>query len=245
MKHIVFKPNNNVPGYVKIMGTYLGYHIGRIEDEYYDSRVDFIHLDAVVISEDIAPGYKFADIYKDYVSMRLNATIIEDFPFLQSDEHPDTKVKYYLTDQDRELGVAFNKFILNKIVEDRFTQRLRELQVNASALEEATWNQQIKEAEGYLANSEYNTPIIDKLIEDTQYTKNEYANKILTRQNEYYIKLAEMLKEQRGIERKIKLCNTIADCHRLRHEKFGFTVSYQQQNDENIETTPLTLKMDF
>ena len=245
MKHIIFKPNNNVPGYIKIMGTYLGYHIGRIEEEYYDSRVDFVNLDAVVISEDIAPGYKFADIYKDYVSMRQNATVIEDFPWLQSDEDPDLKVRYTLTDADKALGVEYNKFILRKIVEDRFTQRLRELQVNASELEEATWTQQVKEAEGYLANNNYSTTVLDRLIEDTEYTKAEYANKVLQRQAEYFVKLAQMLKEQRGIERKIKLCETIADCHRLRHEKFGFSVSYQQQVDENISNTPLTLKMDF
>ena len=46
-------------------------------------------------------------------------------------------------------------------------------------------------------------------------------------------------------EEKIKACESIADCHRLKHEKFGVALSKQQREDENIPTTPLTLKMDF
>ena len=51
--------------------------------------------------------------------------------------------------------------------------------------------------------------------------------------------------QQQMLEQRVKDCVTIADCHRLRHEKFGFSVSHQQQLDENIPTTPLTLQMDF
>ena len=245
MVHILFKMGEPVPGYIKVMETYLGYNIGRIYDEYYDTRVDFLKLNAIVIDEDLAPGYKFADIYKDYVSMRQTSNIIEDFPLLQSAEPENLKVKYYLTDEDKALGVAFNKFVMRKFVEDRFTQKLRELQVNASELETATWRQQTKEAEKYLADNTASTPIIDALIEGTDYTREEYANKIIARESAYFEKLAGMLKSQRAIERRIKECETIADCHRLRHEKFGFSVSYQQQQDEEIETTPLTSQPDF
>lgn len=245
MVHILFKMGTEVPGYIKVMETYLGYYIGRIYDEYYDTRVDFLKLNAVVISEDLAPGYKFANIYKDYVSMRQNSNIIEDFPLLQSSEEENTKVKYYLTDEDKALGVEFNKLVMRKFVEDRFTQKLRELQVNASELEAATWRQQTKEAERYLADNTVSTPIIDALIEGTDYTREEYANKIITREAAYFEKLATMLKSQRAIERRIKECTTIADCHRLRHEKFGFSMSFQQQEDEAVEKTPLTSQPDF
>lgn len=245
MVHVLFKQGVPVPGYIKVMENYLGYNIGRIEDIYYDTRVDFLKLEAIIIPEDIVPGYKFANIYKDYIKMRQNSAIIDDFPFLQSSENPDDKVSYTLTDDDKALGVTFNKFVMNKFIEDRFTQKLRELTVNASELESATWRQQVKEAENYLADDSYSTPLIDALIEGTSYTKAEYANKIKTRETNYFAKLANMLKSQRAIERRVKECSSIADCHRLRHEKFGFSVSWQQQTDESIETTPLTSKPDF
>ena len=245
MVHILFKQGIPVPGYIKVMENYLGYNVGRIEDIYYDSRVDFLELKAIVIPEDIAPGFKFTDIYKDYIKMRQNSAVIDDFPFLQSSENPDDKVSYTLTDDDKALGVAFNKFVMNKFIEDRFTQKLRELQVNASELESATWRQQVKEAENYLVDNTYSTPLIEALIDGTSFNKTEYANKIKSRESDYFTKLAGMLKSQRAIERRVKECTSIADCHRLRHEKFGFSVSWQQQTDESIDKTPLTSKPDF
>lgn len=244
MIHILFKPQN-VPGYIKVIGTYLNYAVGRIPDEYCDNRVELHKIDAIVIPENIAPGYKFADVYKDYLSVKKNTTIWEDFSLLLSDEDESEKVRYMLTADDRALGVEFNKVVMRKIVSDRFTERLKELMVDASLLEKATWEEQKREALLYQSDNTISTPLIDILAEGRGITKSELVTKILTKVNDYNTKLANLLVEQQQLEMRIKSCITIADCHRLRHEKFGFSVSYQQQMDENIPFSPLTLQMDF
>ena len=125
MIHILFKPVNT-PGYIKVIGTYLNYSVGRIPDEYCDNRVELHKIDAIVIPENIAPGYKFADIYGDYVSVKKNTQLAEDFSLLQSDEDSTTKVRYFLTEEDRlkyaeelmlfENMIYFDILFMNKTV---------------------------------------------------------------------------------------------------------------------------------
>ena len=244
MIHILFKPVNT-PGYIKVIGTYLNYSVGRIPDEYCDNRVELHKIDAIVIPENIAPGYKFADIYGDYVSVKKNTQLADDFSLLQSDEDQTIKVRYFLTEEDRQLGVTFNKIVMKKIISDRFTERLKELMFDASLLEKATWEEQKREALLYQSDNTANTPLIDILAIGRELTKEELVTKIINNVNTYNTSLANLLVEQQQLEQRLKACVTIADCHRLRHEKFGFSVSYQQQMDENIPTTPLTLQMDF
>ena len=244
MIHILFKPQN-VPGYIKVIGTYLNYAVGRIPDEYCDNRVELHKIDAIVIPENIAPGYKFADIYKDYLSVKKNTTIWDDFSLMLSDEDASEKVRYMLTEEDRMLGVEFNKLVMRKIISDRFTERLKELMLDASLLEKATWEEQKREALLYQSDNTINTPLIDILAEGRGITKSELVTKILTNVTNYNTSLANLLVEQQQLEQRVKACVTIADCQRLRHEKFGISLSHQQQLDENIPVTPLTLQMDF
>jgi hypothetical protein len=244
MIHILFKPQNTA-GYIKVIGHYLNYSVGRIPDEYMDNRVELHKIDAIVIPEEISRGFLFADIYKDYLSIRVESHIMDEFPTLQSDEPESAKVRYTLTAEDRQLGVDFNKFVMNKIISDRFTERLKELMLDASLLEKATWEEQKREAMLYQSDNTASTPLIDVLSTGRGLDKSELVNKILTKVADYNLKLANLLVEQQLLQDRVKACVTIPDCHRLRHEKFGVSVSYQQQMDENIEKTPLTLQMDF
>ena len=71
------------------------------------------------------------------------------------------------------------------------------------------------------------------------------VDKIISNVTSYNTKLATLLLEQQLLEQRVKDCVTLADCHRLKHEKFGISLSKQQREEEGIESTPLTLKMDF
>ena len=108
-----------------------------------------------------------------------------------------------------------------------------------------TWEEQKREAFGWMADNDYQTPIIDILSTGRNIDKSVFVQKIIDNVTSYNTKLANLLLEQQLIEERIKSCQTIADCHRLRHEKFGVAMSKQQREDENIPTTPLTLKIDF
>lgn len=246
MIHILYKFGVEVPGYVIRLSSYMNYYVGRIPSEYNDNRVELKKMNAIVIPEDVAPGFKFADIYKDYLSIRTVSSIIDEFPqFANSGELDTEKVRYYLTDEDRELSVKFNKFVMLKVIADRFSERMKNLMVEASDLEVATWEEQKREALLYQSDNTASTPLIDILATGRGIDKSVLVTKILNNVEEYKTKLANLLVEQQQLEVRVKACLTIADCHRLRHEKFGMSVSYQQQIDENIETSPLTLTMDF
>jgi adenylate kinase family enzyme len=246
MTHIFFKSHGEVPGYIQVVGMYLNYNYGRIADEYNDMRVELNKLGATVISEEVAKGFVFANIYKDYISVRTNSHIMDEIPqFAESSETEAEKVKYFLTDEDRSVGVEFNKMAMKKVVADRFSERYKELMLDASTLEKDTWEEQKREAFGWMADEDYQTPIIDILCVGRNIDKATFVQKIITNVTAYNVKLANLLLEQQLLEERIKACETIADCHRLKHEKFGIALSKQQREDENIETTPLTLKIDF
>jgi hypothetical protein len=246
MKHIIFKIGVESPGYVLKLSSYLNYTIARIPDEYDDNRVELKKMNAVVVPEEFSRGYIFADIYKEYVSIRTNSHIIDEFPqFATSSETDVEKVKYYLTDEDRELAVKFNKFVMLKVIADRFSEKMKNLIVDASDLETATWEEQKREALLYQSDNTVSTPLIDILAAGRGIDKSDLVTKILTNVESYKIKLANLLVEQQQLEQRVKSCQTVPDCHRLKHEKFGVSMSYQQQLDENIESSPLTLAMDF
>lgn len=246
MTHIIFKITGNVPGYIQNIGMYMNYHYGRIDDTYNDMRLELNKLGASIIPEEIARGFVFADIYLDYISVRTNSHIMDEIPQLaQSSETEAEKVRYTLTAEDKAAGVEFNKVVLKKVVADRFSERYKELMVDASILEKDTWEEQKREAFGWMADNDYQTPIIDILSTGRNIDKSTFVQKIINNVTTYNTKLANLLLEQQLMEERIKSCQTIADCHRLRHEKFGVAMSKQQKEDEGIETTPLTLKIDF
>jgi adenylate kinase family enzyme len=225
---------------------YLNYNYGRIADEYNDMRVELNKLGATVISEEVAKGFVFANIYKDYISVRTNSHIMDEIPqFAESSETEAEKVKHFLTDEDKAAGVEFNKMAMKKVVADRFSERYKELMLDASTLEKDTWEEQKREAFGWMADEDYQTPIIDILSTGRGIDKSTFVQKIITNVTSFNTKIATLLLEQQLLEERIKACVTIADCHRLKHEKFGIALSKQQREDENIETTPLTLRMDF
>lgn len=246
MIHILFKVQGNVPGYIQLVGMYLNYNYGRIADEYNDMRVELNKIDAMVIPEEVGKGFVFADIYKDYISVRTSSSIMDEIPQLaESGETEGEKVKHFLTDEDKLAGVLFNKVAMKKVVSDRFSERYKELMVDASILEKSTWEEQKREAFGWMADADYQTPIIDTLCVGRNIDKLTFVQKIINNVTAYNVKLANLLLEQQLLEERIKACQNIADCHRLKHEKFGVALSKQQREDESIPTTPLTLKMDF
>lgn len=246
MTHIIFKVQGDIPGYIQTIGMYLNYYYGRIADEYNDMRIELNKLGASVITEDVARGFVFADIYLDYISVRTNSHIMDEIPQLaQSGELETEKVRYDLTEEDKSKGVEFNRAVMRKVVADRFSERYKELMVDASILEKDTWEEQKREAFGWMADNDYQTPIIDILSTGRNIDKSVFVQKIIDNVTTYNTKLANLLLEQQLIEERIKLCQTIADCHRLRHEKFGVAMSKQQREAEDIPTTPLTLKIDF
>ena len=246
MKHIIFKQRGDVPGYIQVVGPHMNYYYARIDDIYDDMRLQLNELNAQVISEEVASGFIFADNYKDYISIRTESSLMAEIPELaNSSETEEQKVKYFLSEEDKSKGVVFAKAVMMKFIADRFSERHKNLMVDASSLEKATWEEQKREAFGFMSDNTYPTPIIDTLSEGRGLDKPTLVQKIVDNVNAYNLKLANLLLEQQLLEQRVKDCVTLADTHRLKHEKFGIAMSKQQKEDEGVATTPLTLKLDF
>jgi len=154
-----------------------------------------------------------------------------------------------LSEEDKKNGVLFNKAVLNKIVEDRFTEKSQELQLNASELERASWSAQ--EAEAWATRRARGqripgmTPVLDILAGAQGISVGDMAEKVLSAVESRNIKVATLFAEEQKIKKEIKKCQTLADCHRLRHLKFGVSLTGKQAQDEGVEKTPATLKITF
>ena len=110
MRHIIFKITGEIPGYIRVVGSYMNYYYGRIEDIYDDMRLDLDKFNASVITEDVGKGFIFADIYKSYVSIRTNSSMMDEVPVLaESSETEEEKVKRVLDRSVAAIEIAIEK----------------------------------------------------------------------------------------------------------------------------------------
>jgi len=259
--YILFKQTNiDHASYIKVLGIYMGYCIGKIEEEYNDNRVDLKSVNAVVLTEDQHKGWVFANCYSGVLKIKAGTGVFDEFSLMASWEPDGDKTVYNMTADDVIAGVNFNKIVMKKIIEDRFNERFKDLQFNSSELEKATWEEQRREAIAYQADNSASTPVLSILaparsgssggMSSGSYfsgslTVSQLATKVVSKVDTYLERLAGLLKEQQILEDKVSSCKTLPDCHRLRHEKFGVGMCQTQQLEESISETPLTLKIDF
>lgn len=246
--YIIYRPSQQVGGYVEELGSYMNYCVGRIDELYIDGRIEISKINATVVDKDVALGWLFADAYSGRVSIKGETPAAKQMESVVGKLELGEKVKYDLTEEDKKNGALFNKALLNKIVEDRFTEKFRELQINASELEKASWSAQ--EAEARAASCWWKcipgaTPVLDILAKARGVSVDDMAEKILSHVESYNIKVATLLAEEQKLKEEIKKCQTLADCHWLRHLKFGVSLSGTQAKEKGVEDSPATLKIAF
>ena len=256
--YVLYKQTESMGGYVTKMGGYMNYNVGFIPGEYYDNRIEISKNNVTVLDEDLAKAWKFADSYSGTISVKFGTSINDDLQLLSSSE--DNKVQYTLTDEDVALGILFNKTVMKKIIEDRFNEKLRELQLDASELERATWEVQRREASAYQADNSVSCSVLSTLalarsgssggMSSGSYfsgslTVSQLATKVISKSDAYFTKLTGLLKEQQILGDIVDSCKTIADCHRVKHERFGVSMTALQQTEESISSSPATTKITF
>jgi hypothetical protein len=247
--YIIYRPSPEVGGYVEKLGAYMNYCAGKIEEVYVDNRVQLSKFDATVVDKEIALAWLFADSYNGQASIKGETPAAQQMEHVVGKLEVGEKVKYQLTEEDKKNSVLFNKAVLNKIVEDRFAEKLRELQLSASELEKASWCAQEAEA---LATRRARgqripgmTPVLDILAGVRGISVGDMAERVLGAVEKHNIKVATLLAEEQKLKQEIKKCQTLADCHRLRHLKFGVSLTAKQAEDEGVEASPATLKITF
>lgn len=247
--YIIYRPSEQVGGYVEKLGSYMNYLAGRIDELYIDGRIEISKINATVVDKDVALGWLFADAYSGRVSIKGETPAAKQMESVVGKLELGEKVKYELTEEDKKNGALFHEALLNKIVEDRFTEKFRELQLNASELEKASWSAQ--EAEAWATRRARGqripgmTPVLDILAKVRGISVADMAEKVLSNVESRNVKVATMLAEEQKLKEEIKKCQTLADYHWLRHLKFGVSLSGAQAKDRGVEESPATLKITF
>ena len=246
--YVIYRPSEQVGGYVEKLGSYMNYFAGRINELHIDGRIEISKINATVVDKNVALGWLFADAYNGRVSIKGGTAPAKQMENVVGELELGEKVKYELTEEDKKNGVLFNKALLNKIVEDRFTEKFRELQLNASELEKASWSAQEAEARAtacWWKCIPGATTVLDILADVRGISVGDMAKKVLSNVESRNIKVATLLAEEQKLKEEVKKCQTLADCHRLRHLKFGVSLTGQQAQDEGVKESPATLKITF
>jgi len=247
-QYIIFKTGQPLmqPGYIERLGSYLGYVIGYIPDEYMDNRIQITSYGAEVLDKDVALAWPFLDCYSGELSLKIGTTLRDAFAdLLTSMEQRKEKVKYVLTDENKANAITLHKAIMQKFISDRFNERRIELQLGVSDLEKETWPHQKKEADEHKKDSNANTPVLDILAQGKGITTAELATRVTEKSEEYVLAHVTMLVEEQSLQAEVKACATLEDCWRIRHTYFGMSMGPVQIAEEEIEESPLSLKVTF
>ena len=225
-------------GIIKRYGHYLDYVIGYLDDSVKDI-VEVAHLNPTVIpNQDIADAWKFAGNWTGYLSVKANTAANEQLNNIVSSSEPDAiKVRYYLTDNDKTNAAEFMRIAMRKILDDVYDKRMQLLNLHASALEEASWDDQRTEAFAYVQDNTTPVPTLTVLAAARGITVQEMSTKVVNAVNNYNASIANLLASKQTVESEIKACLTIQDCNLLLHNRYGYTMPYAQQEQLGI-TTP-------
>ena len=222
-------------GIVKRAGHYLDFVIGYL-DPSVKEIVDISHLKATIIEDEkVALAWKFAGNYSGYLSVRANTLSNDQLDIVNSNEPEGTKVKYYLTDEDKTAAATFMKIVMRRILDDVYDKKLQNLSLGASNLETQTWQQQRAEAEAYSQDSNSATPMLSSLAAARGISLEEMVTKVNTALTNYQGQLADLLAKKQSIEAEIKSCVDIKDCNVLMHRRFGYNMPVNQQRDINFQ----------
>lgn len=221
-------------GPIERIGYWLDYCVGYIPDTHVDI-IPYEHLKPRVLeSEGVANGWLFIDAHRDYINVRDGTQQNRILQVLASDEATGTKVKYYLTDEDKANAMQFAKHVMRLKLDEVYDKRIIQQRMNVSDLEYDSWAQQRSEAEAYLADNTASTPLLSQLATARGITVAEMAQKVVDAIAAYNLKIEELLAKKQAIETEIKSCTTIADCSRLFHNRFHVQMSKSQMDDEGI-----------
>lgn len=235
--YFISKIGDIVPqGPVQEYGSWSNFLILYVDPEH-ERYIDLSSFKAVVVDENTAKSWKFANVIKDYVKVRKNTPNYEQI-FAESNESDNEKVEYYLTDEDKANTVNFLKTIMKIILHDHYDLEFEKLRKKSSFLEMSTWEQQKTEANAYLLDSSAETPVISILAESRGISVADFVQLVNNNVLEYNTSMAELLAKQQVVSNEIKSCVTVKDCTRLMHNRFGYSMQLSQKEEEGIDTEP-------
>jgi hypothetical protein len=179
------------------IGWWNNFTIYEIEDHAI-SRLDLLRVRTVNLPKKIAYGWKFCDVQRDYIRVDANNT-----PFIEQiggvdklEPHKAGKYTYYLTEEDKEVGVAFGKIMLKELLHRSYRNMWLYTKNNFSDM--------------YLEYFSYVYQTDDKNFIST--TENNFS-KLTEDYKQYYKKLGILVENMSKLESMIENISTIPEFH--------------------------------
>jgi antitoxin component HigA of HigAB toxin-antitoxin module len=167
-----------------------------------------------------APNYGKVDI-KYYTNGLDKSDLDYQTSSVWTDEKFTTKMHREYTEDEFNAAIGLQKIILTANVEDVFDVRFKALSKNKPEMEASTWSAQSKEANAYKADNTVDTPVLSKLADTRGLTVDALADKIITKEAEYNIAVAELLGQQQKLIDEIKACTQIWELLKWNEDNFG------------------------
>ena len=221
-------------GPIQVLGTWYDYKFGFIPDTHKDI-IEYRHLNPRILPEAVASAWIFINGYRGYISVRPATPQNLVLNVVASEEATGEKGRYDLTEDDKANTVALIKEILRHRLDEIFDKRMYALSMNASSLETSSWEQQKTEAFAYTADNTAATPLLTSLANARGITIDEMVAKVNAAITAYNQSVSDLLTSKQAIETEVKECITIADCHRLMHNRFEISMSAAQMAEEGID----------
>lgn len=232
--YILFKATSSDKlGIVQVIGRVLNLAVGYIPDTHVD-LAEYKHLNPMILDEPTALAWMFFGVPREYINVRPGTPQNQLLQIASSGEDDSQKVRYYLTNEDKDNSANFMKAAMRYMLDDIYEKRFIQERLSVTELEYSTWVQQETEARSYKLDSNASTPMLSILAAKRGISVSEMVEKVMTAVSLYNNKISTMLGNKQLVETEIKSCSTIADCNRLMHMRFDITMPYVQQQAEGI-----------
>ena len=224
--YILYKEPGQFLGTVIPIYTCDGRQICQIEDDTFN----YIKGNVKVLEDRMvrkgAPNYGKVKI-KYYTNGKDESDLDYEKSSVWTDEVFTTKMHREYTEEEFNAALGLQKIVMTANVEDVFDVRFKALSKNKPEMESSTWPAQSKEANAYKADNTVDTPVLTKLAEIRDITVSDLADKIITKETEYNIAVAELLGQQQKLIDEIKACTQIWELLKWNEDNFGIQAPVQ------------------
>ena len=236
--HILFEmKDQRTLGPIQIIGRYMEFAIGYIPDTHTDI-INWNHIGATVIEEDVAKSYMFADGWNGTVSVRKNTPQNAILEVVSSTEDESTKIKYHLTEEDKSNTVKFMQAVMRKKLDKVYDSRFDKLNLPPNKLEGDSWAQQKAEAQAFKANGSASCPLLNTLAVARSITLSEMADKVLDAIDAHNTQVSDLLGKKQTVEKEIKEATTIQDMYLVYHKRFGINAPFPMLDELGESPNP-------
>lgn len=233
--YILFKTvDSRTLGLVTRYGQFVDYVVGFIDDSIAEV-IDYSKLNATIIDESTAKGWKFATSYGPTISVKANTLQNDQLQIIASMEPTVEKVKYELTDEDKSNALKFLKAYMQKVIDELYDKRYNKIVSPGNNLEVASWDTQLKEAKQFISDNTSITPSLNTLATARGLSVAELSQRIVASSENYTQQIIDLLANKQILQDEIYACNTITDANILLHNKFQINMPYKLQLELGIE----------